>query len=243
MEKDAPGQDARQQFVALRQALGLPQSNLTLWAYVLRQPAIAVTAGVAAVLLLAALGVAAGPRLLARVRRHADDADDMAMALRLAREGGTLEPWMVALVEADEEARAQASAEATDKPAETSPSAQAQPAAASAPARPAGTATDPAKTTDKSVGEAKAAAKPDKGKPPIQTFPAETPPESAEEAEEEAGESLLAELFDGSDTLDARLEALAPLTEPVTPAELLELSASVSAQLRRAAGTPPSKGA
>ncbi|MGQ9682363.1 MAG: hypothetical protein ACUVX9_07495 [Anaerolineae bacterium] len=244
MEKDAASQDVRQQYVALRQALGLPRPNLSLWAYVLRRPAVALTAGLAALLLLAALALGVGPRLLARLRRHADDSDDMATALRLAREGGTLEPWMIALVEADREAKAEASMEEVDAAADAAPGAgqaQAGPAAASGPAAPV--SPDQAKAAAAKPGADGKTTKPDKVKPPVQTFSVDAPSENTEGAQEDDEEqSLLAELFDGSDTLDPRLEALAPVTEPVTPAELLDLSASVATRLRQATGSVPNKG-
>jgi len=207
--KEAPSAEARQELTALRNLLALQEApEPPLWLALLRQTSVYWSAGLAIVLLTAALALAIVPPrwvpALPGAEGMAGRADPEALAMSPGR--GPLEPWLEAFEEAAEEASAEGDEEETQGESEE----------------------DQPKEREKAEG------RPVERVFLHAERPEGRPAEEAEKPEKDEASGLLADLLGGEEPLDQRLQVLSTMVEPVASERLAMQAQQVLAQLRRA---------
>jgi hypothetical protein len=204
MMKEAPTGEARQELAALQNALALQDAaEPPLWLALLRQTSVYWSAGLAIVLLTAALALAVVPPRWVPHLAAAEGAEGQAgpQALAAAPGRGPLEPWLEAFEEAAEEVSTAADSTEAQGEEEGEPAQQ----------------------------EGKPAARPVERV----FLNAERPEgHPAEKEEKEETGSLLADLLAGEELLDQRLEVLSTMVEDVPVDGLARQARRVLAQLR-----------
>jgi hypothetical protein len=234
MESEAPSAEVSQQLTALREALALPEGDLSLWALLLRQRAILWSITLVLSVFCVAIGVAAVRRMLQAVRgnepAHATTAEDsrtgqeeeeQAVLLEaFAEDEDEIESMIEDVAETGEEEVDQDRAESTVE----------IPAKAAEPAKPS----EAAQTKDggKKAEEAEKTEKAGAGS--MMEMLARSDKPAAEEgldlADIEVDEGLLADLFT-AETNDARFEIIRPMLDEVDVFDLMEGASRVLSQL------------